>query len=143
MAIEKSGEHWHGDDLDDLAAYVREFQAGGYPVDTVVECVCTCGARTFRVNIDDGENTQRRCRSCGTVTFIGDGAEHWDDASAAESACPCGGDEFAAAVGFALTADGEVRWLSVGLRCLTDGTLGVYADLKIDYSPSRHLLTQV
>jgi len=35
-----------------------------------------------------------------------------------------------------------VRWVSVGLRCLKDNALGVYADTKIDYSPSRHLLGQ-
>ncbi|MFI5896109.1 alpha/beta fold hydrolase [Actinoplanes sp. NPDC051513] len=38
-------------------------------------------------------------------------------------------------------ADREVRWISIGLRCLTDGTLGVYADWKIDYTPTAHLLT--
>jgi hypothetical protein len=44
--------------------------------------------------------------------------------------------------GFALHDDGEVRWISVGLRCLTDNTLGVYADWKINYGPSDHLLSQ-
>lgn len=39
-----------------------------------------------------------------------------------------------------MTADDEVRWVSVGLRCLTDGTLGVYTDWKIDYTPTAHLL---
>ncbi|SPL94568.1 unnamed protein product [[Actinomadura] parvosata subsp. kistnae] len=43
-------------------------------------------------------------------------------------------------MGFALRGDGEVRWVSVGLRCLRDGSLGVYADWKIDYSPTAHLL---
>ena len=37
-------------------------------------------------------------------------------------------------------ADGEIRWVSVGLRCGSDGLLGVYTDWKIDYSPSRQLL---
>ena len=45
-------------------------------------------------------------------------------------------------VGYALLDDGEVRWISVGLRCLKDDTLGVHADTKIDYSPSHHLLRQ-
>ena len=36
--------------------------------------------------------------------------------------------------------DHEIRWISVGLRCLTDGTLGVYTDWKIDYTPTAHLL---
>jgi hypothetical protein len=34
-----------------------------------------------------------------------------------------------------------VRWISLGLRCVQDGTLGVYADWKVDYSPTGHLLT--
>ncbi|GAA3941267.1 hypothetical protein [Actinoplanes auranticolor] len=62
------------------------------------------------------------------------------DASGA-NLLPCGNETFAAALGFALTADEEVRWISVGLRCLTDGTLGVYTDWKIDYTPSAHLIT--
>jgi hypothetical protein len=35
-----------------------------------------------------------------------------------------------------------VRWISLGLRCLTDNTLGVYTDWEIDYSPTEHLLAQ-
>jgi hypothetical protein len=47
------------------------------------------------------------------------------------------------AVGFALHDDGEVRWISVGLRCLADdNTLGVYADWKVNYSPSGHLVSR-
>jgi hypothetical protein len=39
------------------------------------------------------------------------------------------------AVGFSLRDGGDVRWISIGLRCLTDNTLGVYADWKINYGP--------
>ena len=56
------------------------------------------------------------------------------------SSCPCGGETFAVAVGFAMAADDEVRWISLGLRCLTGGVLGVYSDWKIDYVPTAHLL---
>jgi hypothetical protein len=35
-----------------------------------------------------------------------------------------------------------VRWVSLGLRCVQDGTLAVYADWKIDYSPTGHLLSR-
>jgi hypothetical protein len=57
--------------------------------------------------------------------------------------CLCGGERFDVAVGFALRKDGEVRWVSVALRCTADGVLGVYADWKIDYSPSGHLMARV
>ncbi|MEV6305336.1 hypothetical protein AB0M02_38390 [Actinoplanes sp. NPDC051861] len=143
MAIDKSGKLWRGETFDDLAAYIRHFAAGGYPVDTVVESRCaSCDGRAFVLEIDEDENTRRVCRTCDTTTFIGDSADYWDEDDYDNCACPCGGEEFAVAVGFALTDDGEVYWMSVGLRCLTDGTLGVYAETKIDYLPSRHLLTQ-
>ncbi|MEV6598673.1 hypothetical protein AB0M36_17710 [Actinoplanes sp. NPDC051346] len=143
MALDKFGELWRGDDSADLAEYIRHFKAGGYPVTTVVESRCgECDGRAFRINIDEEEATQRVCLACGAVAFIGDSAEHWSEDEHDSCACPCGGEEFAAAVGFALFDDGEVRWVSVGLRCLKDDTLGVYADTQIDYSPSRHLLGQ-
>lgn len=69
-----------------------------------------------------------------------DSADFLDDAEVEAAACPCGHEQFDVAVGYALFDDGEVRWVSVGLRCQRDGLLGVYADWKIDYSPSRHLL---
>lgn len=143
MTLDKSGKLWHGDNFDDLAEYIRHFKAGGYPVDTVVESRCgECDGRTFRVNIDEEEATQRACLACGAIAFIGDSAEHWSGTDHDSCACPCEGEEFAVAVGYALFNDGEVRWVSVGLRCLKDNTLGVYADTKIDYNPSRHLLSQ-
>ncbi|MEV6602412.1 hypothetical protein AB0M36_37025 [Actinoplanes sp. NPDC051346] len=143
MTLDKSGKLWRGEDFADLAECVRDFKAGGYPVTTVVESRCgECDGRSFQVNIDEEEATQRVCLACGSVAFIGDSAEHWSEDESDSCACPCGGEEFAVAVGYALFDDGEVRWISVGLRCLKDNVLGVYADTKIDYSPSRHLLSQ-
>ena len=74
-----------------------------------------------------------RCpvRGCSAA----DSAEFWDEADPGECACPYGGDTFAVAVGFSLRDGGDVRWISIGLRCLTDNTLGVYADWKINYGP--------
>ena len=40
---------------------------------------------------------------------------------------------------FAVRDDGDINWVSVGLRCLADGVVGVYADWKIDYSPAQDL----
>lgn len=143
VTLDKSGEHWRGDTFDDLAASIRDFRAGGYPVATVVESRCgRCDGRAFRVEVSADESSRRTCVACGDTAFIGDSAEHWDDGEREECACPCGNEAFAAGVGFAFTDDGEIRWVSLGLRCLRDGVLGVYADVKIDYSPSRHLLEQ-
>ncbi|MFI6305317.1 hypothetical protein ACIBCH_25865 [Amycolatopsis thailandensis] len=142
MTIEQRGGS--GDGVAELAEFILDFGAGGYPVTRVAEAVCRdCTGRAFRVAVDDDEGcAQRVCVACGVATFIADSAEYWAEADPEECECPCGGGEFAVAVGFALGDDEEVRWISVGLRCLTDDTLGVYTDWKIDYSPTKHLLDQ-
>ncbi|MFI7546561.1 hypothetical protein [Actinoplanes sp. NPDC049599] len=144
MAITRAGQQDHGADFADLAGYVRGYEAGGYPVALVSELVCReCRGTVFRVFVDDDEGCAVAvCQSCKADNDIADSAEYFADAELGECACPCGGEEFAAAVGFARHADGEVQWVSLGLRCLTDGTLGVYTDWKIDYGPTAHLLSQ-
>ncbi len=143
MAIDRTGKLWRGEDFDDLAACVRTHEAGGYPVAHVIELVCRqCAGTIFRVLVDDEEGCAATiCQRCQAESAIADSAEYLEDADLGECACPCGGEEFAVAVGFAMHADNEVRWISVGLRCLTDGTLGVYTDWKIDYAPTAHLLS--
>ncbi|MFJ3979433.1 hypothetical protein [Streptomyces sp. NPDC090021] len=42
--------------------------------------------------------------------------------------CPAGHDVFQVAVALSFTAEGEVRGLSVGLRCPVDGALCLYVD---------------
>ncbi|AQZ67216.1 hypothetical protein BKM31_42350 [[Actinomadura] parvosata subsp. kistnae] len=136
MATDASGE------LEGLDGFLREYRAGGYAVQQVREAVCGgCAGRHFNVMADDDAGCVRRiCVACGDASYVADSADYVDEADLGECACPCGGEEFAVAVGFALRGDGEVRWVSVGLRCLRDGSLGVYADWKIDYSPTAHLL---
>lgn len=53
---------------------------------------------------------------------------------------PCGSPDaaFAVAVGFAMTADNEVRWISVGLRCLTDDTLWASTPTGKSTTPPPH-----
>lgn len=143
MAVDTSGQFWRGNDFNDLAEYVREFQAGGYSVARVNELACRqCAGKTFCVEGDDDAGRARaRCLGCDTETYIADRAEFADEADLAECVCLCGGEAFNIGLGFALRHDGEVRWISVGLRCAHDGTLGVYADWEIDYSPTSHLLS--
>ncbi|MEU7836834.1 hypothetical protein [Nonomuraea sp. NPDC049129] len=142
MAIDASGDLWRGEDFEDLADFLREYQPGGYAVQQVSEAVCVgCAGKYFSVMADDLEGcVQRICVACGDASYIADSADCVNDADLEECACPCGGEEFAAVVGFAFRSDGEVRWVSIGLRCLKDGSLGVYADWKIEYSPTAHLL---
>lgn len=145
VALDKSGTYWRGEDVADLAEFMKALQSGGYPPVVVTESVCgQCGGRAFKVAVDAEQGcAQRVCVACQDAAFIADSAEFWEDADPAECVCPCGGGEFAVAIGFALREGGEVRWISVGLRCLTDSTLGVWADWKIDYEPTGHLLSRV
>lgn len=144
--IDRSGKWWRGDDSGDLGEYLGQFSAAaGYPATRITASRCSgCGGAEFSVELDaDDGGAQRRCTACGAVAFIGDSAEHWGDAEPAQAACPCGGERFEVCVGFALRDDGDVRWIYVAARCTACGILGVYADWKIDYSPTDHLLTAV
>lgn len=130
-----------GGDFAALAAHVKDHRAGGYEVTYVAESVCAhCGGRAFEVGVDDEAGcAQRRCLTCGEFTLIADSSDYWSEAQPEPCECPCGGDVFAVAVGFAPAEADEVRWVSIGLRCLKDNRLGVYTDWKIDYTPSGHL----
>ena len=72
-----------------------------------------------------------------------DSAEFIDEAELEGAACPCGGQVSDVAIDFAYTAQAQVKWVSMGLRCKLDGVLGCYADWKIDYEPAGHLLDSV
>ena len=57
------------------------------------------------------------CQQCQAEAAISDSADHLGDAELGECVCPCGGETFAVAIGFAMYDDTDVRWISVGLRC--------------------------
>lgn len=145
MAIDRTGEWWRGDapgDIDELLADVSE---EGYPVTSVVHARCAeCEGEEFRLRVDDEEGcAERTCIRCGTAVLMLDSAEYVEDAELESAECLCDNDVFNVAVGFADHADGEVRWVYLGLRCTADGTLGCYVDWKIDYLPTAHLRTSV
>jgi hypothetical protein len=106
--------------------------------------MCTCAGDKFRVRVDDDEGyAARTCISCDTTHLIFDSAEVLDDARPGDATCPCGGETFNAAAGFAPFDEGEIRWVYLGLRCVADGVLGCYADWKIDYVPSTQLFERI
>ncbi|MGW3321347.1 hypothetical protein [Streptomyces virginiae] len=127
----------------ELAEFLRK-AADGRPV-KIVPSVCSgCGGRVFFVLVDDVEGgAERVCVGCEDRAFIADSEEFWDDADPGEACCPCGSEEFETAVAFSLADTVLVRWVTVGLRCPMGGAVGVYADWKIDYGPTDHLLTMV
>lgn len=144
--IDTSGEWWKGEDAADLAEYLVEYQAEGYPVDRVAESVCgSCGGQLFRLTINSlsEDGAQRTCVRCGGSAFIADSEEYWEDDEVRQVLCPCGANTFEVAVGFALRESGEdVKWISVGTRCVVDGVLGSPVDWKISYGLSLQLLDQ-
>ena len=130
--------------FDELRLSMEEYAAGGYAVERVIPAVCPCGNDTFLLLFDDEVGVAARvCTRCEAEAAIADSDEHFDDVEEIERAqCFCGGEVFTLATGFAFTVAGDVRWVSVGARCVEDGTAGVYTDWKIDYVPADHLLDQ-
>ncbi|WP_187976153.1 hypothetical protein [Mycetocola sp. JXN-3] len=126
---------------------IRDYEAGDFPVDRIIDCVCTCGNEVFALGYDDEQGVAvRLCSKCDTEVALLDSADLLDRADsdieldAAE--CTCDGTDFTVAVGFAIQGE-DVRWVSVGLRCEDCAIAGVYTDWAIDYSPSLHLLERV
>ncbi|MEU9338569.1 hypothetical protein AB0D49_36375 [Streptomyces sp. NPDC048290] len=115
----------------------------------IVPCVCAgCGGRTFTALVGESA-AARECAGCARRAFIADSEEYWgpefweEEGEPGRAGCPCGGEEFEAAVAFSVDGDGAVRWVTLGLRCVADGDCGVYADWKIDYLPTDHLFALV
>lgn len=130
----------------ELAAFLRG-AVDGRPV-KITPSICEgCGGRVFFVLVN-ASGAERECSGCSSRAFIADSEEYWNEESWEDdepgaAGCPCGSEEFEAAVAFSLADDGSVRWVTLGLRCIKDGFSGVYADWKIDYGPTDHLLTMV
>jgi hypothetical protein len=144
VTIDKSGPWWKGADFADLDEYLRQLHADGYPVGRVLQSVCACGRRTFRLEAEPDEGGARRtCVTCDASAFIGDSADYWDEGEPQPIVCPCGSALYEVGVGFAFREDGDVRWISVGVRCTACGVLSGPVDWKIDYGPTDHLLHQV
>src|SRR5438093_3532982 len=145
MSIDKSGKWWKGAEFADIAQYLQEYTADGYPAEEIVQCVCMCGHTVFRLEGDRDEGCVRRtCASCGAQAFIADSGEYWDEASPVKLWCRvCRGRLFEVGVGFSKREDGDVKWITTGERCVKCGVLGSFVDWKIDYSPTDHLLRQV
>lgn len=130
----------------ELAAFLRG-DVDGRPVRITASVCGDCGGRVFSVLVNDCA-AERECTGCGSRGFIADSEEcwneeSWEDDEPGAAGCPCGGEEFGAAVAFTLGGDLSVRRVTLGLRCVADGFSAVYADWKIDYSPTDHLLTMV
>jgi DNA-directed RNA polymerase subunit RPC12/RpoP len=127
VAIDRSGKWWTGEDLNDLAEYLRELGVEGYAIDEVRESRCSlCGEGVFGLRADRTEGgAQRTCRGCGHKQLIADSDDYWEDCTPRTWKCVCGGKDANLAVGYSPYADGaEVRWIAVAQRCVNCGVMG-------------------
>ncbi len=144
MTIDDRGKWWIGSEPQDLEAYLKVLTEDGYGVQAFRLARCACGSERFELEADGNEGTARRtCAACGAQQFMCDSAEYWDEAEPEAWSCvECKSKHANVGVGFALLESGEVRWIYLGARCASCGILGCYADWKIDYEPSTHLMEQ-
>jgi hypothetical protein len=140
--IDRTDQWPKGEDWADLAEFLREYMADSYPVERILRMISSCGSSIFFIEVNrENEWARVTCVTCGEILFIADSQEEWQEDSTSEPVvCPCGGDEFEVVVGFSLRDVGEVRWISVGCRCIACGILGVCIEWKINYGPTAHLL---
>jgi hypothetical protein len=145
MSIDTTSQWWKGTEPSDIREYLVAYAEDTYPVDEFSLAKCSCGSDVFNLAADDDEGVARRtCVECKTEHFLCDSKEFWRDAEPEELVCPeCGSKQANVGVGFSLHDQDDVRWLYVGVRCVSCGVLGCFAGWKVGYSPSHDLIAQV
>jgi hypothetical protein len=143
--IDKSGTWWKGEDFHDLVLYIKDFTRDELPAERFAKCVCKCGEAAFQCvgNRDEGF-AQRICKACDSAAMICDSEMHWKEEALEVFACPCEGEIFELGVGFSMRTgqhSEEVQWVTLGGRCIACGVLAAYAEWRVQYMPSNHLLT--
>lgn len=144
MAIDDSGEWWKGSLPQDMDEYIRLLSQDHYQADDFRLSSCDCGSLEFKFDFDKDEGCAKRtCLICESEHFICDSEEFMEDAEFQTWSCvECNSTSTNIGVGYAFRSSDDIRWLYIVGRCTSCGVLGCYADWKIDYSPSRHLLEQ-
>jgi len=142
VTIDTSGEWWKGSEPYDLREYLDALEET-YPIDAFALAKCQCGTMSFQLEFDSSEGVARRtCSKCSHAHFICDSEEYWSEAEPQTWKCiECANPYGNIGVGFSLyEGETDVRWLYVGVRCAACGTLGCFADWKVGYGPSDHLM---
>jgi hypothetical protein len=145
--IDRGGTWWTGADPADVEEYLRAYTEDGYPANRFEQARCSCGASVFRLEIDrDLDCARRICTACGVSHFVCDSGEYAQDATLVPATCPCeNGDEVVPGFSHRDVAvlGTEVRWITIGVRCMRCGVLGAPVEWEIDYAPTDHLYAQV
>ena len=125
-----------GEDLDDLAAWVRGLD-GPVPVDEVVVLACDAhgAARPTWAYVEADAATgvaRRRCLSCATTVHVLDSGARWTWPPV--WACRgCGHSIVEVAAG--LGGGERVAWVVLAARCVECGHLAGLTDLLVDGLP--------
>jgi hypothetical protein len=144
--LKKRGKYRYGDCQADIREeLLRYSKANAYVTHHFADAVCKCGAKRFRLDLDDTEGAAvRTCVACGAEHPIGDSDEYLEEAELEECACPCDGEELEITVGVSLYEGSEdVRWLYLGCRCPECGLTAVYGDWKSEFNGYQDLLARV
>ena len=139
--IDKGKRYWTGDSPEDIGEYLRLY-AGEEGLE-VKPVVCRgCGGDAFEVRADTTESVFRvKCVACGAERYLLDCEEYREDARLRLQKCQVckTGRTFHVRVGLRRREEGSVRWVYIGERCTSCGTLGSFDDWKIDYEPTDEL----
>ena len=149
MALRTVDDRWAGDNLYDWSPTSARIRLSTQQTDAVAARCGHCAGQVFVLETDESSTWVRRtCVGCDQTVYMLDGEEYWPTTEEEAEAnffveCTCGSDQFEAAVGFTFYDDAptsDVRWVSIAVRCTTDGLIGYCASRKIRYGPSRHLV---
>ena len=138
--IDRTPKYWTGDSPADIDEWLVEYTEN--PDLKVRPVICRlCGSDVFRIRCDQDEGAmQVICGSCGAKKILLDGEEIWEDCSPRARRCRvCKENLNNVRVGFDYRENGDVKWVYIGNRCTSCGTLGSYVDWSIDYGPTDEL----
>ncbi|MEQ8637118.1 hypothetical protein [Gimesia maris] len=148
---QKPDGYWYGENHADLRQEMTRYsELNGYPIDSFVDVVCTCGNDSFLFRTDQNEGVAMRfCPQCETEHLMGDSEDYTDEAEVEKHFCVCDAEVFQITAGIhryrneddSLSAD--VRWLYLGCRCVDCGLVGSYADWKNEFNGYEELLSRM
>lgn len=135
--IDRTPYYWTGDSPADIDEWLGEYTE--IPNLKVKPVIChQCGSDVFKIRVDQNEGAiQVTCGSCGTKKILLDGEEIWKECRPrARKCCICKESLYNVRVGFDYRENGDVKWVYIGNRCTSCGTLGSYVDWSVDYGPT-------
>ena len=142
--IDKSKKYWHGDCVDDIDEYLKEYSEVA-AIDVKPVFCHTCGSNDLNLRIDyDEEVIQIICPKCGYEKIILDCEDAWEDATPRLIKCmECKGKDHNVKVGFVHRDNGSVKWVYIGSRCTNCGLLGSHLDWKVNYEPTDEMESNI